>query len=140
MTIPVLVITGMNFPPYSYRGVIQTFEPIQGATQLARTVNAVLTNIGDPLFRKYSSTIQAADQQTPQFAWPGTQVTVDCIAELGYKTAGGSPGRTVVSGSSHVVGDFTFYRPQLTMIVLAFTLNHDEWGRVIGWTLNLEEV
>lgn len=140
MTIPVLVITGMNFPPYSYRGVAQTLEPIQAISQLRRTVNGALTDISNAMFRKYASTITANDQETPEFQWPGPTCTVDCIAELGYKTSGGSPGRTVVSGSSRIVGAFTFYRPQLIMKIVSWSLNHDEWGRQIGWSLGLEEV
>lgn len=140
MAIPVLVVTGMNFPPYSYRGASQTLAPISGASQVKRTVNGALTDIADPLFRKYTSVITANDQQAPEFLWPGITCVVDCIAELAYKTSGGSPGRPVVAGSSHVVGAFTFYRPQLTMKVIGHSLNHDEWGRQIGWTLTLEEV
>lgn len=140
MSIPILVISGMNFPPYSYRGATQNFNPIQAATQQKRTVNGVLSDVSDPIFRKYGSVITANDQQVPQFAWPGLTVTVDCIFELSYLTSGGSPGRPVVSGSSHVVGDYTFYRPQLTMKIVGFSVNHDEWARQIGWTLTLEEV
>jgi len=138
--IPVLVITGMNFPPYSYRGVVQTLQPITEISQLRRTVNGALTDISNDLFRKYASQITANDQETPEFQWPGPTCVVDCIAELGYKTIGGSAGRPVVSGSSRVVGAFTFYRPQLTMKIANFSLNHDEWGRQIGWSLDLEEV
>lgn len=140
MAEPVLVITAMNVPPYSYRGAIQTLAPIPASTQLARTVNAALADVSDPLFRKYASMITANDQQTPEFAWPGVQVVVDCIVELSYKTIGSAAGRPVVAGSSRVDGAYTFYRPQLTMRVVSFTINHDDWQRVIGWTLTLEEV
>lgn len=142
MAIPVLVIagTGSNVPPYSYRGATQTLQPITAAVQMARTVNGALTDVSDPIFRKYSSVISANDQQVPEFAWPGVQVVVDCIVELGYKTAGGSASRPVVSGSSRVDGAYTFYRPQLTMRVISYAVNHDDWRRVIGWSLTLEEV
>ena len=135
-----LVITGMNLPPYSTRAAQQTLAPIAGATQLARTVNGALTDISDPIFQKYQSSIQCTDMQIPEFAWPGTTVVVDCVQELSYLTSGGSPERPVVAGSSRVDGTFTFYRPQLTMKVVSFVANEDEWGAIVGWTLNLEEV
>jgi hypothetical protein len=138
MTIPVLVVTGMNFPPYSQRGVVQTLAPIRASQQTERTVNGELNDISDPIFKKFISTITVNDQEVPQFIWPGATVTVDCVAELSYKTSGGSPERTVAS--SRVSGAYTFYRPRLTMIVNNFSINHDEWGRTIGWTLELEEV
>jgi hypothetical protein len=140
MAIPVLVITGMNVPPYSYRGAMQTLTPIPASAQMARTVNGDLDDISDAIFRKYASQITSSDQQVPEFAWPGASVVVDCIAELSYKTVGSAATRPVVAGSSRVDGDFTFYRPQLTMRITNFTINHDEWHRVIGWTLGLEEV
>ena len=72
--------------------------------------------------------------------WPGAVVIVDCVAELSYVTSGGSPDRTVVSGSSRTEGSFTYYRPQLTMMVTRFNVNTDEWKAVVGWDMTLEEV
>lgn len=136
-----LTISGMSFPPYSTRSAQQSLTPIDAATQLARTVNGVLADVGDPdLFRKYRSQIVCTDQQVPQFVWPGTLVTVHCIHELSYPTSGGTPDRTSVEYSERVDGDYTFYRPVLIMRVVSFTSNHDDWGRNIGWTIDLEEV
>jgi hypothetical protein len=72
--------------------------------------------------------------------WPGLVVTVDCMKELSYKTAGGSPARAVVPDSSRTEGDYTFYRPRLTMMVLAYNMSEDEYGAVNSWSLDLEEV
>jgi hypothetical protein len=78
--------------------------------------------------------------QAPFLAWPGTQVTVDCIQELSYLTADNNPIRTAVPGSTRVVGDYTFYRPRLTMRVNGYSIEEDEWGAAVSWTIQLEEV
>jgi hypothetical protein len=67
-------------------------------------------------------------------------VTVDCVAELSYKTAVGSPDRPVVTDSSRTDGDWTFYRPQLTMRVTSYSTQTDEYGAAVGWQLDLEEI
>lgn len=137
----VLVMAGVGVSPYSARGLKQSLAHIDQAANLRRTVNGDLKDISFSGFRKYKSTISGTDQNPPSFdgKWPGLTVTVDCIAELSYLT-GGSPGRTVVSGSSRVEGLFTIYRPQLIMKIVAFNQDHDEYGADIGWTLDLEEV
>lgn len=136
-----LVLSTFGVPPYSARGLVQTLTPIAQASSLARTVNGALVDLSISGFRKYASTIRGTDQNPPAFdmLWPGQSLTVDCIVELSYKTVGGSPGRTVVSGSSRTEGDFTIYRPRLTMRVISFEYEQDEWGANVGWTLNLEE-
>ncbi len=138
----VLSLSGFGVPPYSARGASQTLEPIGQAQQLRRSVNAALIDVSRSAFHKYQSTISCADQQPPAVdgVWPGQIVTVDCIAELSYKTAGGSPSRSVVSGSSRTEGDFTFYRPQLSMRVVNVSQQKDEFGAVVSWSLELEEV
>jgi hypothetical protein len=137
-----LKIDALGIPPYSARGLKQTLTPIQQASQLRRTVNGGLKDISFDGFKKYASTISGSDQMPPAVdgIWPGLQVTVECISELSYKTAGGSPDRTVVSGSSRVVGDFTFYRPSLTMRIASFNVDTDEWGAVVSWSMTLEEI
>jgi hypothetical protein len=67
-------------------------------------------------------------------------VTVGCISELSYLTAGGSPARTPVTGSSRTEGAYTFYRPSLTMRVVTFSQDTDEYGAETSWSLELEEV
>lgn len=137
-----LAISGINIPPYSARGIRQTLTPISGAANLRRTINGTLVDLSASQFRKYASTISCTDQQHPALngVWPGLQVTVDCVCELSYLTSGGSADRTVVPGSSRTEGAYTFYRPRLTMRVLAYDIQTDEWGASVGWTLQLEEV
>lgn len=144
MAVPLtlLSISGIGVAPYATRGATQTLTPIQQAASMLRTVNGDLDDLGLPQFQKYTSTITCADQASPAVdgTWPGTEVVVDCVSELGYKTSGGSPDRPVVSGSSRVEGDFTYYRPQLTMRVLSFSISTDEWGAQVSWSMALEEI
>lgn len=137
-----LSISGIDVPPYASRGLTQTLEPIDQAKQTRRTVNGTLKDISAAQFQKYKSTITCTDQQSPGLdgVWPGQQVTVDCVSELSYLTSGGSPERSVVSGSSRTDGNWTFYRPQLVMRVISYSIQTDEYGAAVGWQLDLEEV
>lgn len=136
----VLHLDIMGVPPYSARGLTQTLDPIQAAAQLHRTVNGTLVDFSGTQFRKYKSTISCNDQNAPALEgiWPGMTVVVDCVAELGYETSTGGPSRPVVA--SRTEGDFTYYRPRLTMKVMNFTQSRDEYGHQISWVLELEEV
>ena len=138
----VLSLSGIGVPPYSARAATQSLEPIDQAGQLRRTINGSLVDLSRSDFRKYRSTISCSDQRPPAVdgVWPGQAVTVDCIAELSYLTAGGSPGRTVVPGSPRNEGSFTFYRPRLSMRVVSFSTDTDEYGAVVSWSMELEEV
>lgn len=138
----VLDLGAIGIPDGASRGITQTLEAIEAATSMRRTVNGTLINIGGTQFQKYRSTVASTDQVPPALdgVWPGDTITVECMAELSYATSGGSAGRTVVSGSSRVDGDFTFYRPQLSMKVVRFTTREDEFGQIVGWSLDLEEV
>jgi len=140
MTTPtLLIIDEIGVPLYSARGLTQTLAPIQQASQVKRTVNGDLMDIGDSNFRKFASTISCNDRRAPASVWPGTTVTVDCVAELNYLTATGSPERAVVTGSEYTEGDFTFYRPRIIFKVMSNTQQTDEYGARVGWQLDLEE-
>jgi len=143
MTDTILVLAGMGIPPYSARGLSQTLTPIPAAGSMRRTVNGALVDLSAPQFRLYASVISCTDQRSPavEALWPGAIITVDCVAELAYLTAEeatAGPTRDVVA--SRVEGDWTFYRPRLTMMVTAFDLTVDEYGASVGWKLSLEEV
>lgn len=143
MTDTVLELTGIGVAPYSTRAATQTLEPIQQAgAGVYRDVNGNLQVAGGTSFQKYKSTITCTDQMPAALdgVWPGKLVTVKCISTLGYATAGGSPQRTVVSGSSFTEGSFTIYRPELDMMVVAFSVQTDEWGAEVSWRMDLEEV
>jgi hypothetical protein len=135
-----LVLTGIGVPRYSARGLTQTLQPIEAAQVYRRSINGGLVDLSRPAFRKYKSQISASDVQPPACdgVWPGRLVTVECIVELSCPSAD-TPARTQVSGSLYTDNGFKFYRPQLSMMVTGWSMNHDEWGRVIGWTMDLEE-
>ena len=129
---------------YQARGISQTLTVIGEATQQERTINGTLVDISAAQFRKYASTINSpSDVNSPPLdgVFPGMQVTVECAIGLAYLTGRvGSPDRPEVSGSSYVEGAYTFYRPQLTMMVKTVETTFDEWKNAVGWKLDLEEI
>lgn len=137
-----LILNSMGIPLFSARGLTQTIEPIQQAKDQARTINGELIDLSESQFRKYQSKVSCTDMVGPAMngIWPGQQIIIDCVCELAYKTMGGTPDRTVVSGSSRTSGDFTFYRPRLTMVVTQITQGNEEWAGTVNWELDLEEI
>lgn len=146
MTDTLLAISVLGVPRYSARGLTQTLDTKSSGSQtdnsvLRRTVNGHLVNLSPPQMQKYSSVISCTDHRVPAVdgVWPGLLVEVDCVAELSYLTAVGTPGRVPVPGSSRVEGDYTFYRPRMTMMVVDHNISYDEWGSMVSWQLTLEE-
>lgn len=140
-----LKLVGLGIVPYSCRGATQTLEPLdQAAAVIYRDVNGVARVRAGTSFQKYKSTITCTDQRpfSSDAVWPGKAVTVHCIAQLAYLTAGGSPDRPVADGGSETDtdGEFTFYHPKLDMIITAFSIQKDEFGAEVSWTMTLEEV
>lgn len=131
----------MGIPPYSARGLSQTLTPVPASQQLRRTINGALVDFSSSQFRKFQSTISGSDQDPPALnaVWPGTELVVDCICEIAYESSTGGPDRQEVAGSIREADSFTFYRPQLTMKVVNFTMQKDEWGAQVSWSLELEE-
>jgi hypothetical protein len=140
----ILSISSFGNLLYQARGLSQTLEVIGEATQLERTINGILLDLSAAQFRKYTTTITIpSDVDAPPLdgVWPGMTVTVDCAVGMSFPTGkAGSPERSVVSGSDYVQGDYTFYRPQLIMLVRKVESHFDEWKCIVGWTLELEEV
>lgn len=138
-----LTLSGVGVTPYSARGLRQTLAHIGAVSQLKRTINGDLEDIADPIFQKYESTITGSDQDSPAFEsmWPGQTITVGCIVELSkVMDTDDTQDRTPVSGSVRNADGYMFYRPTLVMKVVGWNIDTDEWDRVIGWSLNLEEV
>jgi hypothetical protein len=145
MTLPVegtvLTLSVGGVPLYSARGLDQTLEPIKAAANVRRTVNGLLVDLSVTNFHKYTSTIRCTDVEAPALdgVMPGMALTVDCVSELVYLTAGGTPSRTVVPGSERTVGSYTIYRPRLNMIVVGLNQQLSEYSHDTSWTLQLEE-
>jgi hypothetical protein len=137
-----LRIRGVGVPPYSARGVSQTLEPIDQAANLMRDANGGLDDISFDGFKKYKTTVTGSDQRPPNFngKWPGLLIEMDCISELVYATDSESPDRPVVPGSEVIEGAHTAYRPRLQMRITGLTIDQDEYGAQVSWTLTAEEV
>ncbi len=137
----VLGISGAGIPTYSARGLHQTIEPISVGVNVRRTVNGLLVNLAPLQFAKYKSRITGSDVDPPAVdgIFPGEPLTVDCIAELSFLT-GAAAQRPAVPNSERTDGAWTFYRPQLEMMVVGFSLDTDEWGAQVAWSLDLEEI
>ncbi len=141
----ILAISSFGNMLYQARGLTQTLSVIGEATQQERTINGTLVDISAAQFRKYASTISVPNEvDTPPLdgVFPGMIVSVSCAVGLAYLTVGGNgPNhRSEVSGSSYVQGAYTFYRPELTMMIKTVETQFDEWKNVVGWKLDLEEV
>ena len=137
-----LVLSGVGVPSYSARGLTQSLEPIDAAAQLRRSINGALLDLTYAPFRKYKSTISCADLNPPSVdgIWPGHVVEVECVAELSYPESGGMPARTAVSGSERTQNGYVFYRPILDMMVVGFSAETDEYGAIVSWQMQLEEI
>jgi hypothetical protein len=131
--------------PFSARGLRGTLTPInaaKGDNLLARTVNGTLINISAPQMHKYRVEITGNDQAPPALdgLWVGLPMYVYPHVEIAYLTTGGSPTRSVVPGSVRVEGNYTYYRPALTMMVVEWQIEREEWEQAVSWSLSLEEV
>ena len=134
---------GVN--PYSARGLRGTLAPIdaaKGDNKLRRTVNGTLVSIAAPQMWKYRLEVQGNDVAPAALdgLWVGMQATVDCHVELAFLTAGGSASRPMVPGSERFDGDYTYYRPQLVMLIVELETSSDEWAASVSWSMTLEEV
>jgi hypothetical protein len=165
----ILDIAEISFGLAADRQIKETLEPIDHG-ELRRTVNGVLMNLTMPEFRKYRISLSAADLFPPTLAgiWKGMQVTVQPISEIADRIATGGTVRTLerdpVAGSVRcvdidgaevefgLVGRLVtltgaaakpvkiFYRAVLTMLVVSWSADEDEWGAATSWRLELEEV
>lgn len=137
----VLVLSPIGVAPYSIRGATQTLDLIDDGGDFQRTVNGLLVNLAPSAFQKYRSTISCEDVEAPALdgVWLGQTLTVHCIAEIGWIMSGG-PDRTAVSGSERVSGGVNYYRPVLSMMVTALSIERDEYGHMTSWRMELEEI
>lgn len=140
-----LTITGAGQPnPYSIRGLVQELRPIGERSQVRRTINAAAVDVGNAAFDKFESTLACEDMSAPVFegVFPGKQLTIECVCDLGYDTAaGGSPARPVVPGTDRIIGGGTIhlYRPIITFLVVDWEMEAEVWGKVYAWALELTE-
>lgn len=137
-----LIMNGIGIAPYSARGIQQTLEHIDEASHLERAVDGTIIDLGIPELQKFRVSISCTDQQAPALGgiWPGKAFTLYSIEELSYPTADPSrKERPSVPDSDYVIGDTTFYRPILEMIVYSWQTGIMEYGREINWKLEAQE-
>ncbi len=139
-----LAMSTIGVPLYSARGLTQVLTPAPEAKPTPRrTINGELRWLGLTQMQKFDSTITCTDQEAPAFdgLWPGMSLIIDCVCELGYPI-GGSPIRPVVSGSSRSNFDatYTYYRPQITFMVVDYQESNAEYQHDYQWQLNLREI
>lgn len=145
-----LSFTELGIPPYALRGISQTLEPIDQASNVKRTINGSLKDVSSPDFRKYRSSIRCTDQQSPGLGrlWPGQRLTMQCAAELSFEgstdenataDSDGPFERPVVGGSVREESGFTFYRPELTVLVVNYSTDFEEYEGKVAWQLDVEE-
>lgn len=136
-----LEITGVDFSPYSSREMTATLSVEDGASDIVRTINGRAVDFAEGFdqFDKYLVTIKGKDMVPPAFdgLWPGDPITVNGISELSYKTAGGTPARTVFRTRNN--SNFTFYAPSLDCLVVSWQTETDEYGATVSWTLQAIE-
>jgi hypothetical protein len=136
-------VPGVN--PYSARGLRGTLTPIdmaRGLDKLARTVNGTLVDISAPQMRRYQLQVTGNDQAPPALdgLWVGMPVSVNSHVEIAYLTASDVRSRLAVPGSQRVEGDYTYYCPQFSMMVVDWQIEREEWEQAVSWSLTLEEV
>jgi hypothetical protein len=137
-----LVISGPGIAPYSARGLVQTYEPIQASQHIEESVNGNLVVLSPKQFRKYRTKISCTDQNTPALSgvWPGDVVDMECVEEMSFLTAQPErQERTAVDGSVRIVGDYTYYRPILRVMFLGFSISGEEYQRAIAWSMEFTE-
>ena len=80
-----MAIDDIDFSQYAVRGITMTLEPIAASAKIERTLNGELIDVSDPAFRKYRVTLTCSDMEVPSLiqVWPGTQLTITCLPDLG---------------------------------------------------------
>ena len=143
-SLTLLVMSPIGVPLYSARGLTQTLTPVSEAKPTPRrTINGELRWLGLTQMQKYESVISCTDQDAPRLdgIWPGQAVLVNCVCELAYVT-GGSPGRTVVPGTTPrtTADGFEYYYPQIAFMVVDYNTSMAEYEHDYQWQLTLREI
>ncbi|GHS91578.1 hypothetical protein AGMMS49949_02200 [Alphaproteobacteria bacterium] len=159
-----------GLPPLSARGCVQDLKPVaQGELKRTLNGELLFVGHAAHKYRSTLRCTDQTAMATDGLP-VGAEVVVGCIQPLCQKVGahGGvitvTLDRLPVEGSVSVIDDnkkplegvtvagrtvtlpgserdvFIFYNPQLTMRVLSFSLQTDEWSQKASWTLDLEEI
>ena len=162
-----IINQGNLITPFSARECRQTLTTIPQAV-FRRTVNGELKCVNSAGHKKFQSTIQCKDRAPPAFdgAWKGVTLKVNCIQYVTHIVPAESVSIQVDrEGVDHTLfdnkgkiwsatptqnrwvsiqpsfpGGFLTYKPILMMMIKSYTLETDEWGLTVGWTLDLDEI
>lgn len=162
-----LGISGL--PPESARNCVQELLPIPNG-EFRRSINGDLLFLESSENKKYKSVISCRDTNSPlaDKIWIGSQIAVGCIQNLWQSlapgetkiqllrppvkdsvfvsSADGTPEKFKLSNATvellktYEEKIFVSFRPWLSMKVLDFSLETDEWGMTGCWRLRLEEL
>lgn len=155
--------------PYeASRGIKQTLRPIDGGTEMRRSVNGNLIVVANPRFRKYATEITCSDYDVPAFGdlWVGDRITIESVVPIQQRVVGGTVSlkRLPVENSVEafdsegdpveiyrISGDFDShtdyeadgavrvrYRPALSCVVTAVSWDYGEIADA-SWSLSAEE-
>ena len=113
-----LAIDGIDFSDYAVRGITMTLEPIDQAKNVARDCRGELVDISLAQVQMYKVTITCTDHEVPELTgiWPGQDITITCIPELG-------------------VGDPLVILAKVT----SWDTSRDEWASEVQWKLEAEQ-
>jgi hypothetical protein len=164
-----LILGVAGLPPESARNCIQELYPVPNG-EFKKSVNGNILFLESSERRKYKSIISCKDVNTPIIdgIWIGSQITVGCIQNLWQSISPGEtkiklirpavdksvcavdkygePVKFYISDNEVTLQNtyenriFVGFRPWLTMKVINFSMETNEWGMTGGWNLTLEEI
>ncbi|MDR0555396.1 MAG: hypothetical protein LBG20_00045 [Holosporaceae bacterium] len=164
-----LILGVAGLPPESARNCQQELSPIPNG-EFKKSINGDLLFLETNERRRYKSVISCKDVNSPiiEGIWIGSQISVGCIQHLWQGinprehrvglirppvrdsvcaiTGLGDSVRfhlndcDVTLSETHEEKVFVCFRPWLTMKVMNFCLETNEWGMSGGWKLFLEEL
>ncbi|MDR1361865.1 MAG: hypothetical protein LBJ16_01455 [Holosporaceae bacterium] len=157
-----------GLPPESARNCVQELFPIPNG-EFKRSINGDLLFLESSEKKKYRSVISCRDVNSPlaDKIWIGSRISVGCIQNLWQSivpgevkiqllrppvqdsvlafNAAGDPERFILSDNalelleSSTEKIFVSFRPWLSMNVIDFSMETDEWAMTGCWKLTLEE-
>jgi hypothetical protein len=144
-----LVITPAGAPTwkliYQARQIEQTLEIINAAQQQSRDVNAILIDLSNPAFRKYSTTITCpGDVRSPPFdnLWPGMVVSMASAAWLAFPEGNpGSPFQEEYHATTFTLNGTVYYQPYFPqMMVRKCSWTMKTWAASVPWSFQCEQI
>lgn len=117
-----LAIDGIDFSQFAVRGITMTLAPIDQAKNLARDCRGVLVDISAAQFQQHKISISCSDHEVPIFTdvWPGKDIVVSCIPNL---------------GAANTTGDVLTIPCRVT----SWDVSRDEWSAEASWKLEAEQ-